>query len=49
MIEKQTINGKDVWFKVNPYHVDRENRNIIPIGNAVELECSAIVPQVPSL
>ena len=30
MIEKQTINGKDVWFKVNPYHVDRENRNIIP-------------------
>lgn len=30
MIEKQTINGKDVWFKVNPYHVDRENRNVIP-------------------
>ena len=30
MIEKQTINGKDVWFKVNPYHVDRENRNEIP-------------------
>ena len=30
MIEKQTINGRDVWFKVNPYHVDRENRNVIP-------------------
>ena len=30
MIEKQSINGKDVWLKVDPYHVDRENRNIIP-------------------
>lgn len=30
MIEKQTINGKDVWLKVDPYHVDRENRNVIP-------------------
>jgi hypothetical protein len=30
MIEKQTINGKEVWLKVDPYHVDRENRNIIP-------------------
>ena len=30
MIEKQTINGTDVWLKVEPYHVDRENRNIIP-------------------
>ena len=30
MIEKQCINGKDVWLKVDPYHVDRENRNIIP-------------------
>lgn len=30
MIEKQSINGRDVWLKVDPYHVDRENRNIIP-------------------
>lgn len=30
MIEKQTINGKEVWLKVDPYHVERENRNIIP-------------------
>jgi hypothetical protein len=30
MIEKQTINGKDVWLKVDPYHVERENPNIIP-------------------
>jgi hypothetical protein len=30
MIEKQTINGKEVWLKVDPYHVERENPNIIP-------------------
>lgn len=30
MIEKQTVNGKDVWIKVDPYHVERENPNIIP-------------------
>ena len=30
MIEKQSINGKEVWLKVDPYHVQRENRNIIP-------------------
>ena len=30
MIEKQSINGRDVWLKVDPYHVERENRNIIP-------------------
>lgn len=30
MIEKQTINGKDVWMKVDPYHVERSNPNIIP-------------------
>lgn len=30
MIEKQSINGKDVWLKVDPYHVDRANPNIIP-------------------
>ncbi|HZF62954.1 MAG TPA: hypothetical protein VEZ55_00635 [Chitinophagaceae bacterium] len=30
MIERQTINGKDVWLKVDPYHVERENPNIIP-------------------
>jgi hypothetical protein len=30
MIEQQTINGKEVWLKVDPYHVERENPNIIP-------------------
>lgn len=30
MIEKQTINGKDVWIRVDPYHVQRDNPNIIP-------------------
>ena len=30
MIEKQTIEGQEVWLKVDPYHVDRPNPNIIP-------------------
>jgi hypothetical protein len=30
MIEKQTINGKDVWLKVDAYHVERSNPNTIP-------------------
>lgn len=30
MIEKQQINNKDVWIKVNPWHVQRDNANIIP-------------------
>ena len=30
MIEKQTINGKEVWLKVDPFHVERSNPNIIP-------------------
>lgn len=30
MIEKQTINGKDVWLKIDPFHVERQNPNIIP-------------------
>lgn len=30
MIEKQTINGKDVWLKVNPHPIKRDNPNIIP-------------------
>lgn len=30
MIEKQSINGKDVWLKVDPYHVERANPNTIP-------------------
>ncbi|RYZ61241.1 MAG: hypothetical protein EOO14_05485 [Chitinophagaceae bacterium] len=30
MIEKQTIDGRDVWMKVDPYHVERANPNIIP-------------------
>jgi hypothetical protein len=30
MIEKQSVNGKDVWIKVDAIPVERENRNIIP-------------------
>jgi hypothetical protein len=30
MVEKQSVNGKEVWIKVDPYHVHRENPNIIP-------------------
>jgi hypothetical protein len=30
MIEKQSINGKEVWLEVEPYHVKRDNPNIIP-------------------
>jgi hypothetical protein len=30
MVEQQTINGREVWIKVDPYHVQRENPNIIP-------------------
>ena len=30
MIEKQSINGKEVWLKVDPHPIERENPNIIP-------------------
>lgn len=30
MIEKQNINGKDVWIKVDALHVQRDNPKIIP-------------------
>lgn len=30
MIEKQSVNGRDVWLEVEPYHVERANPNIIP-------------------
>jgi hypothetical protein len=30
MIEKQSIKGKDVWVRVDPYHMERPNPNIIP-------------------
>ncbi len=30
MIEKQTINGKDIWFQIEPYHVQRSSPDIIP-------------------
>lgn len=30
MIEKQSINGKDVWVRVDPYRLERPNPNIIP-------------------
>jgi len=30
MIERQSINGKDVWVRVDPYHLERANPNVIP-------------------
>jgi hypothetical protein len=30
MIEQQSINGKSVWLKVDPYHVQRSSRDTIP-------------------
>lgn len=30
MIERQLINGKEVWLKVDPHPVQRSNPNIIP-------------------
>ena len=30
MVERHLINGKEVWIKVDPHHVQRENPNIIP-------------------
>jgi len=30
MIEKQNFNGTEVWIKVDPYRVERANKNIIP-------------------
>jgi hypothetical protein len=30
MIEKQSINGKDVWVEIEPYHVERNNPRTIP-------------------
>lgn len=30
MIEKQSINGRDVWLKVDAHPMQRENPNIIP-------------------
>lgn len=30
MTEKQNINGRDVWLKVDAYPVERDNPNIIP-------------------
>jgi hypothetical protein len=30
MIEKQSINGREVWLRVDPHPMQRENPNIIP-------------------
>ena len=30
MIEKQNINGREVWLRVDPHPVQRQNPNIIP-------------------
>ena len=30
MIEKQSINGKEFWVEVEPYHVQRDNPRVIP-------------------
>lgn len=44
MVEKQTINGKDVWLKIDPYHVERSNPNIIP----TEYFTASVFDQEPS-
>jgi hypothetical protein len=30
MIEKQSINGKNVWVEIEPFHVERKNPKTIP-------------------
>ena len=30
MIEKQSINGKEVWVEIEPFHVERSNPKTIP-------------------
>lgn len=30
MVEKQDVNGKSVWIRVDPLPVERQNPNIIP-------------------
>jgi len=30
MIERQTINGKEVWFRIDPQPMQRSNPNTIP-------------------
>jgi hypothetical protein len=45
MIEKQTINGKDVWIKVDVQPVHRSNPNIIP----TEYFTASYYPSEPSL
>ena len=30
MIEKQSIKGKEVWLKVDPYRVERDSPDMIP-------------------
>ncbi len=30
MVEKQEINGREVWIKVDAHPIERENPNIIP-------------------
>ena len=30
MVERQSIKGRDIWLKVDPFHVPRTNPNIIP-------------------
>ena len=30
MIEKQSINGKDVWVEIEPHHIERDNPRVIP-------------------
>ena len=30
MIEKQSVKGREVWVRVDPYRLERPNPNIIP-------------------
>ncbi|MER3464455.1 MAG: hypothetical protein C4329_08665 [Chitinophagaceae bacterium] len=45
MVEKQNINGKDVWIKVDSQPTNRSNPNIIP----TEYFTASYFPAEPSL
>lgn len=30
MIERQSINGKDIWIEIQPYHMERSSPKTIP-------------------
>jgi hypothetical protein len=44
MIEKQSINGRDVWLKIDAYHINRPNPQTIP----TEYFTATCFPQEPA-